>query len=126
MDGYFDPETGEIAPGDEFDPNRIAHQLETLGTAWANAKAAADLLEETKGAVLSELTNQERASGDISRREAEDRAKASPIYREHLTLMVDTRRQANIARALYDAARARSEAMRTREATKRAAMFAHR
>lgn len=107
----------------DLDPMVVAHRLEEAGKDWAEKKHAADLLTKTEKAVLSELTNKiRRDHPGMSRREAEDIARGSPEFRDHLHAMSDAVRDANIARAKYDAERAKFEAMRTNEATKRAEM----
>jgi hypothetical protein len=110
-----------------IDPNEIAHLIEEAGTAWAHAVHAADLLEKTTRPVLSEITNNIRkAEPDLSRREAEDLAQATPQYLEHIYAALDARREANIARAKLDAAKAKFEAMRSAQASHRASIQAWR
>lgn len=71
----------------------LAERYRVTAKEWAEAEAAAGLLEETKGAVLAELSLQAGA-GSIAG--ADRIAKASPAWREHLTAMVEARRKANL------------------------------
>ena len=41
----------------DFDPEKIFHQLAEAGEEWADKQAAAELLEETKKTLLAELMN---------------------------------------------------------------------
>jgi hypothetical protein len=107
----------------DLDPAAIAHDIDVHGTAWAHERHAAESLEKTTRAVLAELTNNvRRENPDLSRKESEDIALGSEQYRTHLYACADANRAANLARVKYEAARARFEAIRTLEATKRAEM----
>lgn len=107
----------------DLDPRVIANELEEFGTDYANAKHAADLLENTTSAVRAELTNLKRKEfPDLSRKECEDLALADPEWRRHQYATADAIREKNLALAKWKAAQAKFEALRTAEATKRAAM----
>lgn len=104
----------------DFDPHRLAHEIETTGEDYADKKHAADLLVKTEKSVLATLTCDIRKEHpDISRKEAEDMALASTEFKDHIYAMADAVRAAAISKAHYEAARAKLEAMRTAEATKR-------
>ena len=99
------------------DPARFAQAIVRKGEAWADAEAAAALLEETRKTVLaSEMAKQ----GDMPVSKAEMHALASDVYRQHVASMVEARRAANKARVGYDGAKAMMELARSAEATRRA------
>jgi hypothetical protein len=101
------------------DPARFAHAIVRKGEAWADAEAAASLLEETRKTVLAgEMAKQ----GDIAVSKAEMHALASEPYRQHVASMVEARRVANKARVAYDGAKAMMELARSAEATRRTEM----
>lgn len=102
---------------DRSEPARIAANLVALGEKWADADAAASLLEETRKSVLAQLVTE---AGDMPFNRAENYALAHPLYREHLADQVEARRLAIKTRVRYDAARTEADMMRTAEATRRA------
>jgi len=121
----------------EFSPDKIFLGLTERGHAWADKEAAAELLEETKKTVLAELTIKysapvgEKVASEVgvasgirtpSRIEAEQKALASPEYREHIVAMNSARRAANRARVDYDCGKTLAELKRSQESTKRAEM----
>jgi|SRR5690349_23981193 len=65
------------------------------GEEWASLEAAAQLLEDTKSAVLSQKM---LALGDIAVNKAEMQVKATPEWQEHIAKIVEARRQANLAK----------------------------
>jgi hypothetical protein len=95
--------------------------LDAAGSEWANADAAARLLEETKNTVRAELERQ-HLTGGMTSAKAETFALADPNYRAHVESMVEARRKANLARVLFDSLRAEVELIRTVESTRRAEM----
>jgi 2-methylaconitate cis-trans-isomerase PrpF len=105
------------------DPARFAQSIVARGELWADAEAAADLLEETKGTLLAKLTKEHL---DLPAWKAEAEAKGDPRYEEHIKAMVDARRLANLARVRYDGAKAMGEFARSAESTRRAEMQATR
>ena len=117
---------GYRTPEGDLDPNKVAYDIERSGKAWAQLHHAATLLEKSEKAVLSQLTNAERKEDpSISRKEAEDIARGSDQYLDHIYAMVEARRKANIAKVEWMASQARFEAMRTAESTRRAEMNAY-
>ena len=104
----------------KIDPDRVHERLCRAGTAWAERAAMAELLEERKKTLLAELTLAHLAG--ISKAAAEAHALASPDDATHLGRMVHVRQAANRARVAYDAARLWCELVRTREASRRAAL----
>lgn len=104
-----------------MNPDQIYRNLVTAGEEWADMNAAADILEESKKPVLSEITlGHLQTSKSVA--EADTKAQASKEYREHLKAMVAARRAANRARVTYDSAKTLAELRRTEAATRRAEM----
>jgi hypothetical protein len=101
----------------DFEPERIFAQLNSAGDAWADAQAAAELLEESKKSVLAELMVAQ-TEGTQSAKEAN--ALASPVYKLHLTNMVSARKEANRARVRFDSMKVLAELRRTQAANRRA------
>lgn len=104
------------APLSRFDPDKLHHRMVKLGEAWAEANAAADLLEESRKSVLAELAQQ--ASGGVAERERT--ALASDTYRDHINAMCEARKQANLAMVHYRAAQVWCDMARSIESTRRA------
>lgn len=100
----------------DFDPEAIYRRLNDAGDEWADANAAAEILEETKKTVLAELMGGYQGSNA----ERERTALADSAYRLHLVNMVKARREANRARVRYDSVRVLAEMRRTQESTRRA------
>lgn len=101
-----------------MDAEKIYESLVKAGEEWADAQAAADLLEETKKSVMAKLVNE--AEGSVNAREY--KALADPEYRRHIDGMVTARKAANKARVRYDSAKILSELRRSEESTRRAEM----
>jgi uncharacterized coiled-coil DUF342 family protein len=70
----------------------ISEQYRLASLKWVKANAAADLLEETKSAVLSQKM---AALGDMPVSHAERAVKSSPAWQEHIEKIVGARREAN-------------------------------
>ena len=89
---------------------------------WADADAAASLLEETKSAVLSDMVT-EMLSKNISMavNRAEALVKSSSRWRAFVTDMVELRRKANMAKVTMEYIRMRHSEEMSQEATHRAA-----
>lgn len=66
-----------------------------VGFAWADANAAANLLEDSKSAVLSSMVIDIRKADDCSVAAAETKAKASLAWRNYLDDVHDARQKAN-------------------------------
>lgn len=102
-----------------FDPSKIYDQIVTAGETWADAEAAASLLEETRKSVLAKLMN-DSAVASVAAKEM--MALASDDYADFVAGMVKARAAANKARVRYDSARILAELRRSQESTKRAEM----
>ena len=87
------------------------------GNDWADKKAAAELLEETKRSVLSKAKME--LGKDKSDAAAETLALCSQEYREHVRSMVEARRLADRAKVLYDNLNVLMELRRSEQATRR-------
>jgi|DEB3_MinimDraft_2_1074329.scaffolds.fasta_scaffold01832_2 hypothetical protein len=104
-----------------IDVDRLCHEAEEAGLAWADAKAAYEALEQTRKSVLAVGTKSHLGDG-MPYNKAEMMALAEPSYREHLDSMVKAGRAADRARVQYDLKRTRIELLRTNASTERAAM----
>lgn len=102
-----------------IDPNKTYEALVRAGDDWADAQAAADLLEETKKSVLAKLKMDASANSDSGR---EMHALADPQYKAFVEGMVAARKAANKARVRYDSAKVLAELRRSQESTRRAEM----
>lgn len=99
-----------------MDPEKIHAALVQAGEAWADAEAAASILEETRKSVLAKLINE--AEGSVNAREY--KALADAEYKAFVDGMVKARKAANKARVRYDSAKVLAELRRSQEATRRA------
>lgn len=102
-----------------FDPATIYAELIEAGTTWAEANAAADLLEQTKKTLLSKLKLQSSEKSDAAR---ETEALGSRDYDEHIRLMVAARERADVAKVQYDSLCTLAELRRSQYSTRRAEM----
>ncbi len=102
-----------------MDSERIYNNLVKAGEDWADAEAAADLLEETRKSVLAKLMNE---ASHASQAGKEMQALADPKYGEFVAGMVSARKTANKARVRYDSAKVLAELRRSEESTRRAEM----
>ena len=102
-----------------LDVDRLVHQLEQAGFEWADAKAAADALEDSRKSVLSEalLASEGRTVG-----EREAQALTHPKYQAHLSALDTSRRRSNRARVKYDVEQVRIDLLRTNAANDRVLM----
>lgn len=111
-----------------FDPDKLTHDVTTLGDAWADANATASALEESRKSQLAALMVEfmdgsgGEGSKKLSAAAAEVRALADPRYTTHVDLMVEARRAAHKARVRYDMGQSRIELMRSQMATLRQEM----
>ena len=105
-----------------LDPERLAETLRNLGAEWADYEAAAQLLEETKRTVRSEIAQRAAQLGAPTAAAADRHAEAHADYKVHVEAMVEARRLANRSRVNYDSHRVLVDLIRTKEATSRAEM----
>lgn len=112
----------ERTPFGSFDPNEIYQRLIEEGEAWADANAAADLLEETRKTLLGQLTATIMRIEGVAYNAAEAKARGSDEYQKHIRSQVLARRDADKLRVRYDAARMWAELLRTKAANLRTEM----
>lgn len=105
-----------------LDPDRIAHDIAEKGEIWARLDDASRLLERTRDTVLARLILDIKDREKCSMRQAELLAKASNDWENHVYAATEAKLKANLARVQFDAAKARFEAMRSAEASRRAEM----
>ena len=102
------------------DNRPISEQFREAADQWVDADAAASLLEETKSAVLAEMqSNIISQDIKIAINRAEMLVKASPEWRNHVTKIVEARRQANRYKVKCDYLRMRHSEQQSQEATQR-------
>lgn len=104
-----------------IDTDALCDEAESAGLAWCDAKAAADLLEETRKSVLAQGTTSYFAEG-LAANKSETHALADQPYVAFLHNMVKARHAADRARVRYDILKTRIELLRTNASTERAAM----
>jgi len=97
----------------------ISEQYRLASLKWVRANAAADLLEETKSAVLSQRM---AALGDVPVSHAERAVKSSPEWQEHVEKIVDARREANELRVEADVLKMKFYEWQAEGANRRAEM----
>lgn len=100
-----------------MDIDKLHSEIVMAGNAWADAEAAASLLEETRKSMLAKLMN-EATMASIAGKEMQ--ALGSDEYQKFVGGMVKARATANKARVRYDASKIKAELWRSEEATRRA------
>lgn len=96
-----------------------SEQFRVVAKQWVDADAAADLLEQTKTAVLSERM---ASLGDMPVSKAEAMVKASPEWREFIATMVNARKTANRLKVQMEYLRLKFQEWSSENANKRAEM----
>lgn len=95
------------------------HEIIEAGTDWADKDAAAKFLDDTRKPTLAQIAN----GIDVkSMSERESKARAHPDYKEHLIQLKLARKEANLARVKYDAAKTLASLRQTQESLKKAEM----
>lgn len=97
----------------------LSDQYRLAAKDWVDKDSAANLLEETKSAVLAQRMN---ALGDVPVSHAERSVKGSPEWLEFVTRMVEARTAANLARVKLEWLRMRHSEWISSDATRRAEM----
>lgn len=100
-----------------LDADRLALAIAKAGEAWADAEAAAQLLEETKKSMLAKAMSDSTAASIAAK---EMMALASEEYVDFVNGMVKARQAANKARVRYDSSKILAELRRSQESTRRA------
>ncbi len=111
-----------VSPVSSMRPDEVRERLYVLGADLARKRHAARILRTTGPSVLARLAIDLRESEKVSRDEAQQLARASDIYLEHLHAAADAERAAQMAEVRYEAEKARFEAARTAEVTERSYM----
>jgi hypothetical protein len=101
-----------------MDPDKIYDAMVRAGEEWADAEAAASMLEETRKSVMAKLINE--GEGSVAGREY--KALADADYQRFVADMVRARKTANKAKVRYDSAKVLAELRRSQESTRRAEM----
>lgn len=117
-----------------FDPAKLADEIIAAGHEYAELDSMASNLEELKKSMLAQFQLEALAESmapakpglpagkPITNAMAELKALADSRYTAHIEMMVDARKEANRARARYDALKIKMELMRTMMATVRQEM----
>lgn len=101
----------------KLDAEQIYHTLIKSGEEWADAEAAADILERTRESVLAKLMNECKETAVAAKKTI---ALADQEYIDFVTGMVQARKIANKAKVRYESAKTLSELRRSEESTRRA------
>ena len=96
-----------------------SEQYRVVAKLWVDADAAANLLEETKSAVLARLMAKE---GDMPVSRAEMNVKASKEWSDFLSSMIDARKQATFLKVKVEYIRMKFMEWNSENATRRAEM----
>jgi hypothetical protein len=97
--------------------NSISEQFRLSAKEWVDLSAAADMLEESKSATLSQMM---LAQGDMPVSRAEMNVKASEQWQDYIAKMVQARKAANLAKVKLEWLRMRHSEQMSIEATERA------
>jgi hypothetical protein len=95
----------------------ISEQFRLAAKDWVEKDSAANMLEETKSAILSQRM---AALGDMPVSKAEMAVKASEEWRDFIERMVSARTAANLAKMKMEFIRMRFSEWQSKEATARA------
>jgi hypothetical protein len=97
----------------------LSEQYRIVAKKWVDADGAANMLEETKSAVLSKMMVD---LGDMPVSKAEMQVKASDAWREHITQMVEARSQASLLKVQIVYIRMKFHEWQSHAANRRAEM----
>ena len=95
----------------------LSEQYRIVAKKWVDADGAANMLEETKSAVLSRMMVE---LGDMPVSKAEMQVKASDAWREHITQMVEARSQASLLKVQMEYIRMKFHEWQSHAANRRA------
>ena len=105
-----------------LDADEIYQAVTKSGEDWADKKAAYELLDDMTKTVLADLTTDTMQGHKCSKGEAETRAYAHPIYKEHITALAGARRAWLQAEVKYKGVQLLAELRRSEESTRREEM----
>lgn len=94
----------------------ISETFRLVARAWVEADKAANLLEETKSATLSQMMI---ALGEMPVSKAEMKVKASAEWSEYITKMVDARGEANLRKVQMEYVRMQFSEWQSSDANQR-------
>ena len=97
----------------------LSEQYRVVAKAWVDADAAANLLEETKSAVLARMM---LGCGDMPVSRAEMQVKGSNDWREFITKMVEAREKAALLKVKLEYIKMKFHEWQSENATRRAEM----
>ena len=101
----------------------LSEQFRLVAKKWVDADSAANMLEETKTAVLAKLMSQQMViSGDSTVSRAEMQVKASDDWNEFISSMVNARKDAAMLKVQLEYIRMQFSEWQSAEATRRAEM----
>lgn len=103
----------------ERDNQPLSEQYRLQAEAWVSLDSAANLLEETKSAVLSQMMAR---LGDIPVSHAERTVKSSPEWSDHVTKIVKARENASMAKVRCEYIRMKFHEWQSENANRRAEM----
>jgi putative sterol carrier protein len=105
----------------EFEGNNEswADRYREAGEDWADKEAAAQLLEDSKSAVMAQWQTE---LGDLPVNRAEQTVKASNRWRDYITDTVNARKAANLAKIRLEAIRMKAMEYHGKEANQRTEM----
>jgi hypothetical protein len=95
----------------------ISEQFRLSAKEWVELNAAADMLEESKSATLSQMMMEQ---GDMPVSRAEMIVKASKQWQDYISKMVHARKEANLAKVKLEWLRMLFQERMSIEATERA------
>lgn len=95
----------------------ISERFRLVAKAWSKANSAAEMLEESKSAFLSQKM---MALGDMPVNRAELQVKASPEWADYIKSMVEAREEANTLKVQMEFIRMQFSEWQSTEATARA------
>lgn len=108
-------------PDDPYHNEPISERFRVTAKAWVEADEAASLLEETKGAVVSEMISRVISYNlGMPFNKAELAAKSSDDYKEFITQMVQLRSRANLLKVKMEYLRMQFQEWSSHEANARA------
>ena len=106
----------------EFDVDKIFAEVLEAGNGWADKKSAYEALDDNTKSVLADITTDFMDGAKTSRSEAEMRAQASTVYKDHLASKQKARREWLVAQVRYDSLKMLAELRRSQESTRRQEM----
>jgi hypothetical protein len=97
----------------------LSEQFRLIAKQWVEAESAANLLEDTKSAVLARMMAE---YGDIPVNRAETNVKSSDEWLDHVTKIIKSREKALLLKVQLEYIRMKFNEWQSAEATRRAEM----